>query len=194
MRIDIMNEMDRAILELALVDSFCDMFFYEDEEFIEKTKEYLNSLETGKNTEEQDATFFEKAGPYIDNSIMIYSGQRLIESQAEKVVGADSFDKSSVPVDTTNQMGEAAREAAKKKLLVKPAKKLTEQEEIFGQIIFESLKTSLDITKAKINKVGKSLADATAVGIITAKKRFQENLHNQPNRKKVALVAPEDKK
>jgi hypothetical protein len=193
MRIDIIRKMDRAILELALIDAFCDMCFYEGDEFIQSIEKYVSDIDTEKNTEEQDIAFFEVAAPYINNSVMIYCGESLTEAQEEKVVGADTFAKSNTPADVLNQTGKTARDEAKDKLAGKAVKKLTEEEEaILSDIIFETLKASLVIAKDKIFKVGKNLADATTVGLSAARKKFIEN--KNAAEKETALAAPDDKK
>jgi len=193
MRIDIISKMDRAILELALIDAFCDMCFYEGDEFIQRIEKYVSDVDAGSNTEEQDIAFFEIATPYINNSVMVYGGESLIEAQEEKIIGADTLAKSNVPADAINQTGKDARDEAKEKLAGKVVKKLTEEEEaILGDIIFETLKASLVVAKDKIIKVGKNLADATAAGVIAAKKRFVEN--GKTVEGDTALAAPNDKK
>ena len=116
MRIDIISKMDRTILELALVDAFCDMCFYEGDKFIQRIEKYVSDVDAGSNTEEQDTAFFEVAIPYINNSVMIYFGASLTEAQEEKIVGADTFVKSNVPADVLNQTGKDARDGAKEKL------------------------------------------------------------------------------
>lgn len=193
MRIDIISKMDRTILELALVDAFCDMCLYEGDEFVQSLEKYVSDIDARKNTEEQDIAFFEIATPYINNSVMVYGGESLIEAQEEKIIGADTLAKSNVPADAINQTGKDARDEAKEKLAGKVVKKLTEEEEaILGDIIFETLKASLVVAKDKIIKVGKNLADATAAGVIAAKKRFVEN--GKTVEGDTALAAPNDKK
>jgi len=193
MRIDIISKMDRTILELALVDAFCDMCLYEGDEFVQSLEKYVSDIDARKNTEEQDIAFFEIATPYINNSVMVYGGESLIEAQEEKIIGADTLAKSNVPADAINQTGKDARDEAKEKLAGKVVKKLTEEEEaILGDIIFETLKASLVVAKDKIIKVGKNLADATAAGVIAAKKRFVEN--GKAVEGDAALAAPDDKK
>jgi len=193
MRIDIISKMDRTILELALVDAFCDMCLYEGDEFVQSLEKYVSDIDARKNTEEQDTAFFEIATPYINNSVMVYGGESLIEAQEEKIIGADTLAKSNVPADAINQTGKDARDEAKEKLAGKVVKKLTEEEEaILGDIIFETLKASLVVAKDKIIKVGKNLADATAAGVIAAKKRFVEN--GKTVEGDTALAAPNDKK
>jgi len=193
MRIDIISKMDRAILELALIDAFCDMCLYEGDEFVQSLEKYVSDIDARKNTEEQDIAFFEIATPYINNSVMVYGGESLIEAQEEKIIGADTLAKSNVPADAINQTGKDARDEAKEKLAGKVVKKLTEEEEaILGDIIFETLKASLVVAKDKIIKVGKNLADATAAGVIAAKKRFVEN--GKTVEGDTALAAPNDKK
>ena len=193
MRIDIISKMDRAILELALIDAFCDMCLYEGDEFVQSLEKYVSDIDARKNTEEQDTAFFEIATPYINNSVMVYGGESLIEAQEEKIIGADTLAKSNVPADAINQTGKDARDEAKEKLAGKVVKKLTEEEEaILGDIIFETLKASLVVAKDKIIKVGKNLADATAAGVIAAKKRFVEN--GKTVEGDTALAAPNDKK
>jgi len=193
MRIDIISKMDRAVLELALIDAFCDMCLYEEDEFVQNIEKYISDIDVGKNTEEQDIAFFEIATPYINNSVMIYCGESLTESQEEKITGADTFTKSSVPADAINQTGKDARDEAKEKLAGKVVKKLTEEEEaILGDIIFETLKRALVVSKDKIVNVGKNLADATAAGVVAAKKRFAEN--GKTVEGDIALAAPDNKK
>lgn len=193
MRIDIISKMDRTILELALVDAFCDMCLYEGDEFVQSLEKYVSDIDARKNTEEQDIAFFEIATPYINNSVMVYGGESLIEAQEEKIIGADTLAKSNVPADAINQTGKDARDEAKEKLAGKVVKKLTEEEEaILGDIIFETLKGALIVSKDKIINVGKNLADATAAGVIAAKKRFVEN--GKTVEGDTALAAPNDKK
>jgi hypothetical protein len=193
MRIDIISKMDRTILELALVDAFCDMCFYEGDEFIQRIEKYVSDVDAGSNTEEQDTAFFEVAIPYINNSVMIYFGASLTEAQEEKITGADTLAKSNVPADALNQTGKDARDDAKDKLAGKVVKKLTEEEEaVLGDIIFETLKGALIVSKDKIINVGKNLADATTAGVVAAKKRFVEN--GKAVEGDAALAAPDDKK
>jgi len=178
---------------LALIDAFCDMCLYEGDEFVQSLEKYVSDIDARKNTEEQDIAFFEIATPYINNSVMVYGGESLIEAQEEKIIGADTLAKSNVPADAINQTGKDARDEAKEKLAGKVVKKLTEEEEaILGDIIFETLKASLVVAKDKIIKVGKNLADATAAGVIAAKKRFVEN--GKTVEGDTALAAPNDKK
>jgi len=194
MRIDIISKMDRAILELALIDAFCDMCFCEGDELIQSIEKYVSDIDDKKNTEEQDIAFFEVAVPYINNSVIIYCGASLTEAQEEKITGADTFVKSNVPADVLNQTTNAAREGAKEKLLGKSVKKLTEEEEtILGDLIFETLKTSIVIAKNKITKVGKSLADATSAGLVAAQKKIAKNKKEVAGGE-VALADPDDKK
>jgi len=54
------------------------------------------------------------------------------------------------------------------------------------------LKGALIVSKDKIINVGKNLADATAAGVIAAKKRFVEN--GKTVEGDTALAAPNDKK
>ena len=193
MRIDIISKMDRAILELALIDAFCDMCLYEGDEFVQSLEKYVSDIDARKNTEEQDIAFFEIATPYINNSVMVYGGESLIEAQEEKIIGADTLAKSNVPADAINQTGKDARDEAKEKLAGKVVKKLTEEEEaILGDIIFETLKGALIVSKDKIINVGKNLADATTAGVVAAKKRFVEN--GKTVEGDTALAAPNDKK
>jgi hypothetical protein len=188
MRIDIISRLDRTILELALIDAFCDMCLCEGDEFIQSIEKYVLDIDSEKNTAEQDIAFFEVATPYINKSVMVYGGESLNEAQEEKITGADTLAKSNVPADVNAQTITAAREDAKDKLIGKSVKKLTEEEEIvLGQIIFETLKTSLVLAKDKIDKTGTAMMNATTAGIAAAQKKFA-------NGGETALAAPDDKK
>jgi len=165
---NIIRKMDTSILELALVDAFCDMCFYEGDDFVQDLESYISDVLAGKNTEEQDSAFMEISEPYIVKSIIMYCGESLLESQEEITVGADSASKSVVPADSLKQMKKSSRDLANKKLLLSES-----EEEIFGQMIIESLQKAIDVSKEKVGKIGKKLADTTTSGIIALRRNFR---------------------
>ena len=185
--IEVMLQMDKSILELALVDAFSDMCLCEGDEFIKKLENYIETVKAGKNTEEQDVEFFTIAEFYIEKSINIYNSD-LFEGQEEITVGADTVAKSNVPVDALKQMKDKSRKIA--------SKELTEEEiNNIGAIIFETLKGSLNLIKDKVSKSGTSLANATTSGIVAAGKKLQSLLVADKNTgKEIALAEPDKKK
>ena len=187
--INIIKRMEIPILELAFVDAFCDMCFYEGDEFIQDLESYISDVLAGKNTDEQNLAFLEISESYVMKSLIMYGGQSLLEAQEELTVGVDDAKKSNVPADSLKQMKKASRDAVNKKL--------TEaEEEIFGQIVMESLQRAVEISKEKIDKVGKKLANATTSGITVAQKKLQNFLTNvkiNDTEGKVAIASPEEK-
>jgi len=195
--INIIKRMEIPILELALVDAFCDMCFYEGDEFVQDLESYISDVLAGKNTDEQDLAFLEISESYIMKSLIMYGGQSLLEAQEELTVGVDDTKKSNVPADSLKQMKKTSRDIANKELTRVGNKKLTEvEEEIFGQIVMESLQKAVEISKEKIDKVGKKLANAATSGITVAQKKLQNFLTNvkiNDTEGKVAIASPEEK-
>jgi hypothetical protein len=183
---EVISKLDRAVLELALIDAFTDMCFYEGEEFTAELEKYLSAVDSKTNTEEQDAMFFDIAMPYIESSIMVY-GREIYEGL-----------KPGGPKDSANTKGEGLvggeltkvinpkgkDEYLEKAGLKTPpdAKKgLTEAEEVavwegLGETIYPAAKAGLKRAKNAIVKTGKSLSAATTSGITAAAKNFKKNL------------------
>ena len=181
---EVISKLDRAVLELALVDAFTDMCFYEGEEFIAELEKYLETVDNKTNTEEQDSAFFEASMPYIENSVMKY--------------GAEIYEglKWGGPSDSANTKGEGlvgaevtkvVNEKSKNEYLTKaglksPAaakKTLTEAEELaiwegLGKTIYPSVKEGVAKAKTALVKTGKNLSNATTSGITAAQKKLQK--------------------
>jgi len=62
-------------------------------------------------------------------------------------------------------------------------------------MIIESLQKAIDVSKEKVGKIGKKLADTTTSGIIAAQKKLQNFLTNVKVDKgeKVAIASPDEK-
>jgi len=200
---EVISKLDRAVLELALVDAFADMCFYEGEEFIAELEKYLEAVDNKTNTEEQDSVFFEASMPYIEHSVMKY--------------GAEIYEglKWNGPGDPANTKGEGlvgaevtkiVNEKGKNKYLTKaglkvPAaakKTLTEAEEIeiwegIGTTIYPAVKEGIAKAKTALVKTGKSLSDATQGGILAAQKKLQKFLTGMKIAGKPAVTAPQGK-
>lgn len=171
---EVIRKLDRAVLEIALIDAFCDLCFYEGEEFTQDLINYLNEVDNGTNTEEQDNAFFEISMPYVEKSLMIYSST-INEGIPEVTVGADknTLEKAkagAVGAEILTQMKHKSRELAKEKL--------TEAElfEGLGRDMIEAAKEGTKKAGAVAFKTGKALADATKVGVVTGAKQFKKNL------------------
>lgn len=178
MRIDIISRLDRTILELALIDAFCDMCLYEGEEFIKDLEIYLETVNNQTNTEEQDIAFLELSMPYVENSIEKYSSTISESEQKEFVTGSDKNELKRAKVggvgaDALRQAKTVGRTLAKKEL--------TEAEEIkiWEGVVGDMVSAAKEGVKKAANKsliVGKSLGKAIPVGVAAAAKNFQKNL------------------
>lgn len=200
---EVISKLDRAVLELALVDAFTDMCFYEGEEFIAELEKYLEDIDNKTNTEEQDNVFFETSMPYIEHSVMKY-GTEIYEGL-----------KWGGPDDPANTKGEGLVGAEVTKIVNKKArdkyltkaglnvpttakKTLTEAEEAeiwegVGQIIYPAIKEGIAKAKTALVKTGKSLSDAAQSGILAAQKKLQKFLTDTKIAGKPAVTAPQEK-
>lgn len=176
----VISELENSILELALVDAFSDMCFYEGEELTAELESYLKDVEEGTNTEEQDNVFFELSMPYIEHSIMIY-GKEIYEGINEMTTGADKNivkAKALVGADGTSQLHDKNRNNLLK--MVNKQKPLTEAEEIqiwegISKTIFPAAKAGIEKAKVGLIKTGKTLANTVKSGILSSK-LFAKNL------------------
>jgi len=195
---EVISRMDRAVFEIALVDAFCDLCFYEGDEFIADLDAYLDSVDVKTNTKEQDNAFIEFAMPYIENSIMLYSST-ITEGLKTGGPGdpANSKGEGLVGGEVTKVIGEKQRgEFLNKAGLKTPTnatKKLTEAEEIqiwegVGQDLIKAAKEGSKKAKIILSKTGKNLADSVTSGIVSAK-NFAKNLSFKIPEKKSANPA-----
>lgn len=194
---EVISRMDRAVFEIALVDAFCDLCFYEGDEFIADLDAYLDSVDAKTNTKEQDNAFIEFAMPYIENSIMLYSST-ITEGLKAGGPGdpANSKGEGLVGGEVTKVIGEKQRnEYLTKAGLKAPSvqKKLTEAEEIqiwegLGQDFINAAKEGSKKAKIILSKTGKNLADSVTSGIVSAK-NFAKNLSFKIPEKKSANPA-----
>ena len=192
---EVISKLDRAVLELALVDAFADMCFYEGEEFIAELEKYLETVDNKTNTEEQDGQFFETSMPYIEHSVMKY-GAGIYESIKEggkpgKPPANDSLKKiGMVPAENKNILGKDSKAAYESEL--------TEAEEIeiwegLGKTIYPAVKEGIDKAKKKIKNTGKNLSNAITSGVASAK-MFAKNLTGMKiSKDKAAITAPQGK-
>lgn len=203
MLIEVISRMDKSILELALVEAFCDMCFYEGEEFVQELEKYIADVESGQVTDEQINNFFNMAESYIDNSIMIYGAHLIEEGAGEIAVGADKANaenKSSVPADALSQIKDKSREELQKlkKFNVPANKKLTEAEELavwegVGQIIPSAVKEGIAKAGKKVKEIGGKMSTSVTSGIAAAQKKLQQHLINTKIGGKAAVASPEKK-
>jgi len=193
----VISKLDRAVLELAIVDAFYDMCFYESEEFIIDLEKYFESVDGKTNTEEQDTKFFESTMPYIEHSILIY-GKSIMEGlkeggKAGKPPANDSLKKiGMVPAETTklilNKDSKAAYES-----------EITEADETaiwegVGSIIPDAAKRGFAKGKKalvnSVDKIGKSVKS----GITVSAKLFSKNLKGfKIPSDKAAVTTPQKK-
>jgi len=172
------SKLDHAVLEIALIDAFCDMCIHEGEEFTEELKDYLKSIDDKTNTEEQDNAFFELSMPYIQNSIERYSSTIIEAEQKEIVTGSDKNELArakagAVGADTLKQLKTKGRDLAKKELSE------SEEAKIWEGVVGDVVSAAKEGVKKAANKsviVGKSLGKAIPIGIAAAAKNFQKNL------------------
>ena len=192
----IISKMDKSILELALINAFYDVCFYEGEEIVSDLEVYLNAVDNKTNTEEQDNAFFEIVMPYIKNSIIVYNeGIKDIAAPIDKIqnpVGvvpaeAGKFLKSKDRAEFLTNAGLKVPASAKK---------LTEAEEAaiwegFGQSIIPSAKMGISKAKNILAGAGEKLSRAATSGIAAASKGLQQHLAGFKIGGKVAVASPE---
>lgn len=172
---EIISKMDRAILELALIDAFYDACIFEGEEFTSCLIEYLDSVDKGESTGEQNVAFFEMTLPYVERSLYFYASTIHEGTKTEAVTGADKNDlqkikTGGVGADVLTQMKDDSRETAKKEL--------AESAILEGlvQDMIEAAKAGARKAVVKMLQTGDALADATKVGLETGVKQFKKNL------------------
>jgi hypothetical protein len=191
---EVISKLDHVVLELALIDAFTDMCFYEGEEFSANLENYLTSVENKTNTEEHDTAFFEISMPYIEQSIMIY-GRSIYEGLKEggkpgKFAANDSKGTVGIVPAERNKLilGKDSKNAYNPTLTEAEEEKVWET---IYEVIFPAAKAG--IKKAK-DKAGKAIGDAVKGGVASAK-MFAKNLSGFkiPKEKEVALAAPEKK-
>ena len=195
---EVISKLDRAVLELALIDAFSDMCFYEGDELIVDLESYLEDVDNKTNTEEQDNAFLEFAMPYIERSIMTY-GANLFEGIDEFNIPAErgssgSNVKVKTGTDVNTQTLESSKNLAKKVL---KGNKLTEAEELavwegLYEAIIPSAKAGIAKAKTALVKTGKNLSNTVKGGILSAK-TFAKNLSFKVSKGKSATASPEKK-
>lgn len=196
MLVGIISRMDKSILELALVDAFFDMCFYEGEEFTKQVEQFIIDIEEGKITEDQANKFMSMAEPYIDNSLLAY-GSHLMESIPDVKLGADkstAVSKTHVGADVigTQSLKRAKEEIQKAKKFNTKSKTLTEAEiyENLATIIPDKVKKGVNKFKEKAGKLANSLNKATISGVSAAQKELQSHM-NIPVKGGKAAVTPD---
>lgn len=187
---DMISRLDRPILELAVVDAFEDMCFYEGEEIINILEGYLEAVYNNTNTEEQDSLFIEMSMPYIEHSITkyasgIYEG---LKSGGPKDP-VNSKDGGLVGADTVAVINKEARNQYLAKAGLKtpdPAKAaLTEAEQIkiwentIGQIIYPAVKEGISNAKSALVKTGKNLSNSVQSGLLAGRKKMEKFFSNK---------------
>lgn len=175
---EVMSKLDRAVLELALVDAFTDMCFYEGEEFTAELESYLKDVENKTNTEEQDTKFFELSMPYIEHSVMKY-GATILESIKEggkpgKFAPNDSKGTVGItPAEKTKLiLGKDSRAAYDAK-----DSKLTEAEEIavwegLGGTIYPAVKKGVTKAQTMLVTTGNKLSNVAKSGLLATQKKL----------------------
>lgn len=170
------SKMDRAILEIALINAFSDMCFYEGEEFMADLESYVNDVENKTNTEEQDNLFFELSLPYIEKTIMAY-----YEGAPKPIhVGADEtsakLDKSGgTGSDVNRQTSESGKQ--KFKSIIKDSEEIdTAAWDTLIEAIFPAVKEGIEKAKKKMSEVGGRLSLAAKASIAAAQKKLQAHL------------------
>jgi hypothetical protein len=176
---EVIGKLDRAVLELALKDAFCDLSFYEGEEITTKLEEYLTCVENKTNTEEQNNEFFELAMPYIEHSVMKY-GSYLLEGLKEggkpgTFAANDSKGKVGlVPAEKTKLiLGKESKAAYESELTE------AEETQIWDDIyeaIFSAAKAGVAKAKTSLVKTGEKLKKSTLGALSASAKNFKKNL------------------
>ena len=169
------SKMDIVVLELALVEAFCDMCFYEGEEFTATLESYLENVKNKTNTEEQDTAFFETSLPYIENSVIAYTNC-LFEGFTEMTVGADKntiMAKKIGKVDDSSQLLTKNRKKLRKMV---DTNSVTEAEEAaiwegVGKLIYPAAEKGIAKAKTALINAGGKLGDVTKAGILKFKKK-----------------------
>lgn len=192
---EVISQLNEAVLEMALVDAFYDLGFYEGEEIINDLEKYMDDVENERNTVEQDDAFFEIATPYIENSIMAYSstiqeGAGEGTAPASKQRAKEKIVTGGVGADVLSQSLNTNRADAKKSLTE------SEEAEIWEGVaskMMGSAKKGLGKAKDALALYGKALADATKVGLASGAKKFKHNLSGMKVPKGDTPNPPENK-
>ena len=165
------NVIDRAVLELAFTDAFYDVCFYEGDKFVDWMDSYLTEVDNKTNTKEQDATFLETTGPYIKNSLKLYSAPIC---EGFKEGGPKNDPANTKDVTVGGELSSVSNPSVKKNLqdnagIKSSTKKLAED---IKEIMIQSAKSGSMKYRNITETVNKNLTESAMVGITSGVKRY----------------------